>query len=73
MLIPQNKRNIKDKTKIKTMTKAEKIIYKKRIKVENYYAWIKNYAKLTKIYEHSIRSFETILRIISSLITFNKI
>ena len=38
-IIPQNKRNIKDKSKLRTLNSQEKKIYKKRIIVENYYSY----------------------------------
>ena len=45
-IIAYNKCNTKDINKIKQLTISEKIIYKKRIKVENMFAKIKAYRRL---------------------------
>lgn len=72
VIIPQNKRNIKDEKKIIHMTIKEKEIYKKRIVVENYFSWIKNIPKLLCVMEKSINAFEKLVKIISSLIIWNR-
>lgn len=72
-IIPQNKRNIKDKSKLRTLNSQEKKIYKKRIIVENYYSWISQYCKLIKVFEKSMESYLGLLLIASSIITFNRI
>ena len=50
----------------------EKEIYKKRIVVENYFSWIKNTPKLLFVMEKSINTFEKIVKIITSLIIWNR-
>ena len=50
-IIAHNKRNTKDKNKIKKLNGLKKIKYKKRIIVGNYFGWIKMYPKMTSMYE----------------------
>lgn len=73
VIIPVNKRNTKDITKIKNMDTKEKEIYKKRIVVENYFSWIKNTPKIMNVIERSIKSYEAIVKIITSELISKKI
>src|SRR5207302_1938291 len=50
-IIPYNKKNTKDSTKIRTYTDEELEIYKNRIKVENFFTNIKKYPKINHVYE----------------------
>jgi transposase len=59
-IIAQNKRNIKDKKLLKELTKEEKKIYKKRIKIEHSYKTLKNFRRIDTrhdSYEDSYKSF----------------
>ena len=56
-IIGINNRNTKNPKKIKRLSPKEKIIYKKRIIVENFFAKIKKYPKLDKIYEKKIDNY----------------
>jgi hypothetical protein len=50
-ICPQNKRNIQNPKKLITLTKKDKLTYKNRIIVENYFAWIKKNKRLDFIYD----------------------
>ena len=59
-VILHNRRNIKDKSKLQTFTNNEKKIYKKRIKVENFFNKLKKYKRILirqDRYEWSYMSF----------------
>jgi transposase len=73
VLIPQNRRNIKNKKLIKNMTCKDVKVYKKRIIVENFFSWIKRYPKINCVYEKTIRSYEALLLLAVSKIMFNRI
>jgi transposase len=72
VIIPFNKRNTKNISKIKEISDKENIIYKKRIVVENYFAWIKNIPKIMNVIERSIKSYEAIVKIMTSKIIFER-
>ena len=57
-LIHQNKRNIKDPSKIKKLNEREKIIYKKRLIVENRFSSLKNNRRISIRYDSKIESFK---------------
>lgn len=71
-IIPQNIRNTKNKNKIRKINKHHKQIYKKRITVENYFSWIKQYPKLTSVYETTVTNFLSIVQIVSAYILFKR-
>lgn len=71
-IIAYNKRNCKDKTKIKSLTENEKNIYKKRIKVEHYFGIIKKYPKINCIYEKTLISYFNLILLVSSMILINR-
>jgi putative transposase len=56
-IIVQNKRNIKDKNKLLILSKNEKKIYKKRLKVENSFNSLKTDRKICLRYESKVRNF----------------
>jgi transposase len=56
-LIVQNKRNIKDRKKLKTLTNYEKKIYKKRLVIEKTFNNIKMNKRLCMRYDSKIESF----------------
>ena len=57
-IIDYNKRKTKDPTKLKKLTSEEKIIYKKRIKVEHTFCWLKKNRRIDTVNEKSIKAFE---------------
>jgi len=73
VIVCQNKRNIKNQNLLKSFNAHQKTIYKKRLKVENNYAWSKLCPKLGYVYDKSITSFEHLYYIVSSIILFNRI
>jgi len=72
VIIPYNKRNTKDKTKIKILTPKQEKIYNKRIIVENYYAWIKMTPKLMFVIEKSINMYLQLLKLTTCILIFNR-
>ena len=56
-IIAPNKRNTKDKTKRRELTKKEKVIYKDRIKIEHTNAKVKNHRRIALRYDRGIGSF----------------
>ena len=72
-IIDHNRRNTKDINKIKKLTKKEKYHYKKRLKVENFFAWLTSYPKMNMIVEKTIESFEGLVFLFSGLILINRI
>lgn len=74
-LIKYNKRNTKDKKKIKknSFNKNESNIYKKRLIVESFNSWIKNYPTINQNYQKSIRSFEGLFSLGCSIIISKRI
>jgi len=48
-IIDHNRRNIKDINKIKKLTKKEKYHYRKRLRVENFFAWLTLYPKMNTV------------------------
>ena len=64
-IIPPNKRNTKDVTKLKFLNKEQKKKYKKRIIVENYFSWIMMNPKIMCMYEKTIESFNGLVYLAS--------
>jgi transposase len=60
-LIPQNKRNTKNNSKIINMTPKDKIKYKKRIKVENMFQKIKSFRRLNIRYDKYSENYMSFL------------
>jgi transposase len=56
-IIPQNKRNIKDESKIRHLTKGKKQILKKRYKIECMFSKIKSFRRLSLRYDSKLSSF----------------
>lgn len=71
-VIPFNKRNTKDKDKIRKLTKNQKEKLKKRATVENYYAWIKMIPKLIFVTEKSINAYFALLKLATTILIFNR-
>ena len=60
-IIPFNKRNTKDKNKIKTLTDEEKKLYKSRITIENTFLKIKKNRRLEIVYEKISKNFLSLI------------
>ena len=60
-LLPFNKRNTKDKNKIKTLTDEEKKLYKSRITIENTFLKIKKNRRLEIVYEKISKNFLSLI------------
>jgi len=71
-IIPFNKRNTKDKSKIKILNEKENKIYKKRIKVEHFFGIIKRYPKINNVYEKTLDSYLNLVLFVSSMILINR-
>lgn len=72
-IIAQNRRNIKDPNKIKKFSLLKKKIYKKRIIVENYFAWITANPKLMRMYEKTIESYYGLVELANILLVSKRI
>lgn len=63
-IIPQNKRNTKNVSKIRELTKEQKKIYKKRIIIENLFSKIKRWTRrLSSRYDKLVVNYEAFLYI----------
>ena len=71
-IIGYNKRNTKDKTKLRSLTKRQNKIYKNRIKVEHYFGIIKRYPKINNVYEKSLESYLNIILFASAKLIINR-
>jgi transposase len=60
-IIPFNKRNTKDKNKIKVLTNEEKKLYKSRINIENTFLKIKKNRRLETVYEKKSENFLSLI------------
>ena len=74
-LILWNKGNTKDKKIIaeNTFSVKEKKIYKKRIKIEHFFSWIKNYPVININYQKTITSYNGLLLLASSILISKRI
>lgn len=74
-IIKYNKRNTKDKKKIKeNELKGKSLkIYKKRVIIEHYFSWIKNYPVINQNYQKTVGSYLGLLLLVSSFTIFKKI
>ena len=68
-IIPKRKSKL-NKT---SLSKNEIPIYRKRIIVEKFFAWLKRYPKVDRIYEKTNISYRGLLLMASSIIIFNRI
>jgi len=60
-IIDYNKRRTKDVKKIKRLTKKERKIYNKRIKVENRFCIFKKYRRIRIIYDSYLSTYSSFL------------
>ena len=65
------KRKYKNRRTVSLKKKHIKI-YRKRIIVENFFSWIKSYAKIDKIYEKKIGSYEGLLKLAIAMLIYKK-
>lgn len=72
-IIEHNKRNTKDKTKIKSLTKHERQLYKNRIVIENFHSWLAQYPKMNMVTDKLLKTFRGCVYLCSSIILFNKL
>ncbi len=72
-IIIQNRKNIKDKKKLRKFNVNQKKIYKKRTIIENYHSWIKKFTKVKSLYEHNIDSYRGLLLLAISIIINRRI
>lgn len=74
-VIKYNKRNTKDKTIIKKnkFTKEENKIYKKRSIIESFFSWIKNFPVINQNYQKTVKSYNGLLLLASSILISKKI
>lgn len=72
-IIKQNRRNIKNKKLIRKMNTKQKQIYKKRMIIENYHAWIKKFSKIKSLHERNIENYRGILLVGISIIIHRRI
>lgn len=61
----KNEEKIKQKLAECKMTEQEEAKYKKRIKIEDYFAHLKGYAKRNNIYEGRISSYTGLVKLVN--------
>jgi hypothetical protein len=66
-------RHVKNRKKIRRLSRKQKKIYKKRIKIEHFFGIIKRTAKINSIYERKIRSYNGLLLMLFGSILLNRI
>ena len=67
------KRKYKTIVKKKSLNRKQIKIYKKRIIVENFFAWIKMNPKIDKIYEKTVKSYQGLLRLSCSMLVYKRL
>lgn len=72
-IIPFNKRNTKDETKIRYLNETENKQYKKRIKIENTFSWIKKHKRIAEVNEKSYISYLNFVYLAVCLIIFKRL
>ena len=74
-IIKYNKKNTRDENKInERKLKGKNLkIYKKRVVVESYFSWIKNYPIINQNYQKTIESYLGLLLLVASFTIFKKI
>ena len=74
-IIAYNKRNCKDKKIIEQnkLKGKERTIYKKRIIVESFFSWIKNFAVINQNYQKTITSYNGLLSLASSIMISKRV
>lgn len=72
-IIKYNKKNTKNEKLFRYFNNKEEKIYKKRIIVENYHAWIKKFKKIKCFYEHKIEYYRGLLLLGVSIIINRRI
>jgi transposase len=72
VIIDYNKRNTKDPKKVKRLDKKSFKLYKKRIKVEHFFAQLKQFGKLSNVTVKKLDNLLPMVDIISAFIIFRK-
>ena len=72
-IIIQNKRNIKNKKLLRSLSAKQKKIYKNRNKIENYHSWIKKFPKIKSLCERNIEYYKGLLFVSISIIINRRI
>lgn len=72
VIIPQNKRNTKDVSKLRKYNERYKKIYRKRIIVENSYGWLKFTPKLICVFEKKATNYLQLVFLAYSQLIFNR-
>ncbi len=74
-IIAFNKRNTKDKKKIKKrqLNKKDKLRYKKRGVVESFFSWIKNFPVINQNYQKTITSYYGLVTLASCIIISKRV
>jgi hypothetical protein len=72
-IIPFNKRNTKDNAKIKYLNDDDKKLYKRRIKIENLFSWIKKNKRISEINEKIFSSYLNFVYLAVGLILFRRL
>ena len=67
-IIPYNKRNTKDETKIKHLNDDDKKLYRKRIRIENLFSWIKKKKRISEINEKTTIAYLNFVYLASGII-----
>jgi len=71
-VIAPNNRNTRDPRKLRSLTKREERIYKKRLSVEHFFGIIKRRVKVNCIYEKKIASYNGLLMMLFGSILLNR-
>jgi transposase len=72
-LIPQNRKNIKNKNLLRKFNEKHNKIYKKRNIIENYHSWLKKFKKIKCLYEHKVNYYEGLLLLGLTIIVSRRI
>lgn len=74
-IIAYNKRNCKNKSTIKKnqLKGKEKEIYKKRMRIESFFSWLKNFPIINQNYQKTIKSYSGLTLFAASIIIAKRI
>lgn len=73
VIIAPNNRNTKNLNKIRKLTRKQKTIYKKRIKIENTFSWIKKFKRLNNRFDKYAATYESFLFLALIKILYSRI
>jgi transposase len=74
-IIAYNKRNCKSRKTIEKnkLRGKEAKIYKKRLRIESFFSWIKNFPVINQNYQKTITSYEGLLSLASSMMISKRV